>query len=218
MAAGLEEDDGASNWCSDGAVPFLQFNYREMLQSTRHGYVFDEISLPMAGESTSSEETSLTETPTWAIAVVFAALVIMSIFLEHALHLLTRVMIFGFLSLLMTIMQQPISKICIPKSYGRQFLPCENQTLPDDTVEEPTCQEQDEISLLSGEAVNELHILMFVLAFFHVFSCVVTLGLGMAKLGGFSFDGVASTMDSADEKMAILGRRDYNSGIPVLKW
>lgn len=119
-------------------------------------------------------------------------------------------MLFGFISLLLTFWERPISKICISKSVGSTFLPCKNAKLPDDSMEEPTCQkkvrsmwswicgvvkiqkgyliqayglgEQGKISLLSRNGVNQLHVLIFLLAFFHVLSCVITLGLGMAKV------------------------------------
>ncbi|XP_043699325.1 MLO-like protein 12 isoform X2 [Telopea speciosissima] len=145
---------------------------------------------------------SLEETPTWAVATVCAILVTISLLLEHGLNLLTKffqrnrrrslnqalykikseLMLLGFISLLLTISQRPVSKICIPKSVGKTFLPCQNSTIPSDVVEESICQKKGKVSLLSREGVQELQILIFVLALFHVLSCVLTFGLGMAKM------------------------------------
>lgn len=42
--------------------------------------------------------------------------------------------------------------------------------------------EQGKVSLLSRKGVRELQYLIFVLAFFHSLSCVLTFSLGMAKV------------------------------------
>lgn len=42
--------------------------------------------------------------------------------------------------------------------------------------------EQGMVSILSRQGVEELQYLIFVLAFFHVLSCVLTFSLGMAKV------------------------------------
>lgn len=56
--------------------------------------------------------------------------------------LITELMLFGFISLLLTVGEQPISKICIPKSVGETFLPCKTATLRSDIVEEPACEKK----------------------------------------------------------------------------
>ncbi|KAF8409176.1 hypothetical protein HHK36_005250 [Tetracentron sinense] len=152
----------------------------------------------MAGE----EVASLEETPTWAVAVVCFILITISLIIEHALHHLTKyfrrkrrksltralykmkseLMLLGFISLLLSVSQKPVAKICIPKSVAETFLPCKNTTLPSEFEEEPRCEEQGKVSLLSREGVKQLHYLIFVLAFFHVLSCVLTFGLGMVKM------------------------------------
>ncbi|XXG66786.1 hypothetical protein AAC387_Pa06g0288 [Persea americana] len=156
----------------------------------------------MAGSSSTTGQASLEETPTWAVATVCSIFIIISLFIEHALHLLNKflgrrkrkalnqalnkikaeLMLWGFVSLSLTISEQPISKICIPKSMGDNFLPCKNKELPTDISEETTCEEKNKISLLSIDGVNQLHVLIFALALFQVLSCVITLGLGMAKM------------------------------------
>ncbi|XP_077251359.1 MLO-like protein 12 isoform X2 [Tasmannia lanceolata] len=130
-----------------------------------------------SSSSTTTVEASLEKTPTWAVAVVCSLLIAISILIEYALHLFTKflkrrkrkslnqalykirseLMLFGFMTLLLTVAKQPISKICIPKSMGGHFLPCKNTTLPTDISEEPSCHDK-------------------------VVSCVLTMGLGMAKM------------------------------------
>lgn len=51
-----------------------------------------------------------------------------------------ELMLLGFISLLLNVLEKPIAKICIPKSVGESFLPCENTTASD-TEEETKCAE-----------------------------------------------------------------------------
>ncbi|KAG9447768.1 hypothetical protein H6P81_013896 [Aristolochia fimbriata] len=203
----------------------------------------------MAGGSASSEA-SLEQTPTWAVSTVCAVLVTISIFIEHALHLLTKflhrrkrkylnnallkiraeLMLLGLLTLLLSVAQQPISKICIPKSMGDSFRPCQNTTLPDSIVEEKTCQRQGKISLVSSTGINELQVLIFVLAVFHVLSCILTMGLGIAKMNRWeSWEEETRTLDyefSNDPRRFKLAKQTsfvkrhlrFWSGHPLLLW
>ncbi|XVF40426.1 hypothetical protein PTKIN_Ptkin01aG0112500 [Pterospermum kingtungense] len=156
----------------------------------------------MAGEeaTTSSEET-LETTPTWAVATVVFVLILISIFLEYLLHLLAKyfnkkrrksliqaldkikseLMLLGFMSLLLTVGEKPIASICIPRGVGESFLPCSDHP-SNNGEEEAKCEAQGKVSLLSRKGVGELHYLIFVLAFFHCLSCVLTFSLGMAKM------------------------------------
>ncbi|KAF8396600.1 hypothetical protein HHK36_018239 [Tetracentron sinense] len=90
---------------------------------------------------------SLEETPTWAVAVVCFVLVAISIIIEHIIHLIGRwlkkkhkralyealekikseLMLMGFLSLLLTVGQGPISDICISESLGATWHPCDKK-------------------------------------------------------------------------------------------
>ncbi|RWR95592.1 MLO-like protein 6 [Cinnamomum micranthum f. kanehirae] len=90
---------------------------------------------------------SLQETPTWAVAVVCFVLVVISIFIEYIIHLigkwLTRrhkralyealekikqeLMLLGFISLLLTVGQGLISKICVPTKVGNSWHPCDKK-------------------------------------------------------------------------------------------
>eukprot|EP01018_Ginkgo_biloba_P015657 Gb_25990 [translate_table: standard] len=92
------------------------------------------------------ESRSLEETPTWAVAVVCLGFILVSILIEQAIHLIGKalrkrrkkslnealekikaeLMLLGFISLLLTVGQERISKICISKSLGDSMLPCKN--------------------------------------------------------------------------------------------
>ncbi|XVF87418.1 hypothetical protein PTKIN_Ptkin18bG0118400 [Pterospermum kingtungense] len=89
-------------------------------------------------------------------------------------------MLLGFISLLLTVGEKTIANICIPKSVGETFLPCSEPSNGEE--EEAKCEAQGKVSLLSREGARELHYLIFVLAFFHSLSCVLTFSLGMAKM------------------------------------
>ncbi|KAI3905996.1 hypothetical protein MKW92_031563 [Papaver armeniacum] len=141
---------------------------------------------------------SLEQTPTWAVAVVCFALVLISIIIEHIIHLIGKwltkkrkralyealekikaeLMLLGFISLLLTIGQVPISKICIPQSVANTWHPCSKQ------------QEYDfynigsgnKVPLVSPYGIHQLHIFIFVLALSHVLYCIVTVALGRLKM------------------------------------
>ncbi|KAJ6416654.1 hypothetical protein OIU84_002509 [Salix udensis] len=152
----------------------------------------------MAGEG---EAKTLEETPTWAVATVCFFLISISIFIERLLHLLAKyfnkkrrryliqalykikseLMLLGFISLLMTVLEKPVANICIPKSAGETFLPCGSVDSGDWDEEEAKCAEQGKVSLLSREGMKQLQYLIFVLASFHCVSSIFTFGLGMMR-------------------------------------
>ncbi|KAL4387221.1 hypothetical protein GQ457_09G002740 [Hibiscus cannabinus] len=157
----------------------------------------------MAGEeetATTSSETTIATTPTWAVATVVFILILLSLFIEHLIDLLSKyfnkkgrkpliqaldkvkseLMLLGFVSLLLTVSEKSIANICIPKNVGETFRPCSDPS--NEGEEEAKCLEQGKVSLLSRQGVRELQYLLFVLAFFHSLSCVLTFGLGMAKM------------------------------------
>ncbi|KAL2512783.1 MLO-like protein 6 [Abeliophyllum distichum] len=88
---------------------------------------------------------SLEETPTWAVAIVCAVFVIISVIIEHGIHSLGKwfqkrdnksmiealekikaeLMLLGFISLLLTFGTSYIAKICVPKHIGDQWHPCD---------------------------------------------------------------------------------------------
>jgi mlo protein len=99
-------------------------------------------------EGGSSSDRSLEQTPTWAVAVVCLAFVVISLLLEQSIHhvsnwlsrrnkkalyealekLKAELMLLGFISLLLTVGQRPISMICIPEKIAFTMLPCRKQS------------------------------------------------------------------------------------------
>ncbi|XAR60461.1 hypothetical protein NMG60_11033858 [Bertholletia excelsa] len=182
----------------------------------------------MAG---AAEGRSLEETPTWAVAVVCFVLVAVSIIIEYIIHLIgqwlkkkhkralfealekikSELMLLGFISLLLTVGQSPISKICIPESVGSTWHPCsksQEEKLKDSetsTSEEEhrrrllslsggrfrrvlaaastdKCAATGKVPFVSADGIHQLHIFIFVLAVFHVLYCITTMALGRAKM------------------------------------
>eukprot|EP00253_Pinus_taeda_P017180 PITA_17180 len=99
-------------------------------------------------EGGASTDRSLEQTPTWAVAVVCFAFVVISLILEQSIHhvsswlfrrnkkalyealekLKAELMLLGFISLLLTVGQRPISMICIPQKIAYTMLPCRKQS------------------------------------------------------------------------------------------
>ncbi|XP_030523791.1 MLO-like protein 10 [Rhodamnia argentea] len=99
----------------------------------------------MAGsDSSGSQARELDQTPTWAVAIVCAAFIVISLVLEKFLHKVgtwlterhkralyealdkvkSELMILGFISLLLTFGQSYVSRICIPQKVADTMLPC----------------------------------------------------------------------------------------------
>ncbi|PIA31259.1 hypothetical protein AQUCO_05100050v1 [Aquilegia coerulea] len=168
-----------------------------------------------------AQSNSLEETPVWAVSVVCLVLIVLSMLIEGALELLTKflerrkknsvkqalgkikteLMMMGFISLLLTIGEDLIVKICITEATGNTFLPCEepphsketsvsdaeqvartNAMLPIEHEDLSYCESKGMISLISSEGLKQLHIFIFVLTVFHVLYCVLTMALGIAKM------------------------------------
>ncbi|KAL0432794.1 UNVERIFIED_CONTAM: MLO protein1 [Sesamum latifolium] len=90
-------------------------------------------------------ERSLEQTSTWAVAIVCAVFVIISVAIEHGIQSLGKwfqkrekkamlealekikaeLMLLGFISLLLTVGTTYIAKICVSKELGEKWLPCE---------------------------------------------------------------------------------------------
>ncbi|KAL3596467.1 hypothetical protein D5086_008104 [Populus alba] len=108
----------------------------------------------------------------------------------------TELMLLGFISLLMTMLEKPVAKICIPKSAGETFLPCGSVDSSDWSEQETKCSEQGKASLLSTEGMTQLRYLIFVLASFHSLSSILTFALGMAKMRRWeSWEAETRTLD-----------------------
>ncbi|KAH0664047.1 hypothetical protein KY284_028978, partial [Solanum tuberosum] len=90
----------------------------------------------------------------------------------------------GFLSLLLAVIQRPISKICIPNRITNSMLPC-NRVLLDSTKSinsEDHCGSRGMTSFMSQSGINQLNNFIFVLAVMQIVYSVVTMALGRAKM------------------------------------
>lgn len=168
------------------------------------------------------EEAGLEFTPTWVVAVVCTIIIAISLLVERCIHyggqLLKRknqkplfealqevkeeLMLLGFISLMLTVLQGAISKICIPERFVRHMLPCslseKEKSIGPSTVEHAGrlrrmlsemaesqttyCANKHKVPFLSVEALHHLHIFIFVLAVVHVTFCVLTVLFGGARI------------------------------------
>ncbi|CAM8920371.1 unnamed protein product [Rhodiola kirilowii] len=151
------------------------------------------------------KERSLEGTPTWAVAVVCFILVLISIFIEQLIHLVghwlkkknkpalyealekikAELMLLGFISLLLVVVGDPISQICVSESVGNSWHPCSGE-LDRKKVERgyknDYCTKQGQVAFVSSYGIHQLHIFIFVLALFHILYCILTLALGTIKM------------------------------------
>ncbi|KAG6517000.1 hypothetical protein ZIOFF_020377 [Zingiber officinale] len=110
-----------------------------------------------------------------------------------------ELMLLGFISLLLTVFQNLISNICIPRSYSYHMLPCKLESSAKEHESYPWmdynygrrllssgssshCTAKGKVPLLSLEALHQLHIFIFVLAVVHVAFSASTMVLGGAKI------------------------------------
>ncbi|KAK7287284.1 hypothetical protein RIF29_00492 [Crotalaria pallida] len=178
------------------------------------------------------EGTTLEFTPTWVVAVVCTVIVAVSLAAERFLHyggkflknknqkplyealqkIKEELMLLGFISLLMTVSQNGITKICVSRSWTDHMLPCRLEDRETEGSKAPTshfqtffsfsgtarrllaeghaategksgyCSKKNKVPLLSIEALHHLHIFIFVLAIVHVTFCVLTVIFGGLKI------------------------------------
>ncbi|XP_021278284.1 MLO-like protein 3 isoform X1 [Herrania umbratica] len=176
------------------------------------------------GEGAATTRT-LQQTPTWAVATVCLVFIALSILIEHLIHLISKwlkghkktalfeaveklksvLMVLGFMSLILTVTQSALSKICIPNKLANTMLPCHKsqptktteaigydqiwshqlheRTLAADTSESSSyCGSKGMTSLISTDGANQLSIFLFVLAAMQIVYSVVTMALGRAKM------------------------------------
>ncbi|KAL8199845.1 hypothetical protein R6Q57_013413 [Mikania cordata] len=91
-----------------------------------------------------------------------------------------ELMLLGFISLLLTVCQEPISDICIPSKVARTWHPC-NDDSADHDFDDP-CLKKRKVQMVSNYGIHQLHIFIFVLAVVHVSYCLLTLVLGRLKM------------------------------------
>lgn len=169
------------------------------------------------------EGMSLEYTPTWVVAAVCTIIVGISLAVERFLHYCGKylkkknqnplyealqkvkeeLMLLGFISLLLTVFQARIVKICVSSGVMEHFLPCALSTKPSDGEESHSppeasghhrrlladeaaalgyCAAKDKVPLLSLEGLHHLHIFIFVLAIVHVTFSVLTVVFGGARI------------------------------------
>ncbi|KAL7247119.1 hypothetical protein ACSBR2_002104 [Camellia fascicularis] len=100
-----------------------------------------------------------------------------------------ELMVLGFISLLLTVFQGSIIKICVNQSISHHLLPCKlpsqsssHQGDSSSNTTELLPIIANKVPLLSVEALHHLHIFIFVLAIVHVTFCVLTVVFGGAKI------------------------------------
>ncbi|KAK4356038.1 hypothetical protein RND71_025009 [Anisodus tanguticus] len=151
-----------------------------------------------------AKERSMEATPTWAVAAVCFILLAISIFIEQILHHLgewllkkhkkplyealekikAELMLLGFISLLLTVVQTPVSNLCVPKSVGYSWHPCKTDEDDKSKYDDP-CLEKGKVQFASSYAIHQLHIFIFVLAVAHVLYCIATFAFGRLKVSFF---------------------------------
>ncbi|XP_052188104.1 MLO-like protein 1 [Diospyros lotus] len=165
-------------------------------------------------------ETTLEFTPTWIIAGVCTVIVGISLIVERLIHFTGQylkkknqkplfealqkvkeeLMLLGFISLLLTVFQSAIVKICVKESLTHHLLPCKlpaksssgeessssasghRRLLAEGSEELQYCPSKHKVQLVSVEALHHLHIFIFVLAVVHVTFCVLAVIFGGAKI------------------------------------
>ncbi|XP_062085082.1 MLO-like protein 6 isoform X2 [Humulus lupulus] len=93
-------------------------------------------------------------------------------------------MLLGFISLLLTVFQGVIADMCIPRTVAKSWHPCSNETanVISSSKAVDYCSEVGKVAIVSKYGIHQLHIFIFVLAFFHIIYCITTLALGSTKM------------------------------------
>ncbi|WOL00024.1 MLO-like protein 6 [Canna indica] len=155
---------------------------------------------------------TLEQTATWAVAAVCFLLVVISIGIEHGIHLIAKwlekhhkralhealekvkseLMLLGFISLLLTVGQSTISEICVPRSVADSWHPCKTMEASNRSKHygrsliggsgTDKCAKKNKVPFISAAGLSQLHIFIFVLAIFHVIYCITTMALGRLKM------------------------------------
>ncbi|EOA14715.1 hypothetical protein CARUB_v10028002mg [Capsella rubella] len=167
-----------------------------------------------ASSAGDAKEKGLSQTPTWAVALVCTFFILVSVLLEKALHrvatwlwekhknsllealekIKAELMILGFISLLLTFGEQYILKICIPEKAAASMLPCPAPSTHDQdkthrrrlsaAATSSRCDEGHE-QLIPATGLHQLHILLFFMAAFHILYSFITMMLGRLKIRGW---------------------------------
>ncbi|KAF7805561.1 MLO-like protein 6 [Senna tora] len=121
---------------------------------------------------------------------------------ESLEKLKSELMLLGFISLLLTVTQALISRICVSEEVADTWHPCSKQQEEAEDSEESNgrrrllvnprrvlasggtdkCAAQGKVAFVSSDGIHQLHIFIFVLAVFHVLYCILTLAFGRLKM------------------------------------
>ncbi|XP_076933496.1 MLO-like protein 1 [Bidens hawaiensis] len=187
------------------------------------------------------EGNSLEFTPTWVVAVVCTIIVGISLAAERVLHFTGKklkkkgqkplfealqkikeeLMLLGFISLLLTVFQSKIVKICIKESIMEHLLPCSlsdkkeaskpklegtshiRHLLAGEATDVGYCAAKNKVPLLSLEALHQLHIFIFILAVAHVIFSVLTVVFGVIKIQAWKHWEESITKDDFDHSKVL---------------
>ncbi|VAH41609.1 unnamed protein product [Triticum turgidum subsp. durum] len=122
---------------------------------------------------------------------------------EALLKVKEELMLLGFISLLLTVFQGPMGKVCVSPSAMLHLQPCKPPPHETDHLGDAVftgvlggarrllaggasssdeyCLKKDKVPLLSSDAIHQLHIFIFVLAVTHFLLSAITVLLGMAQ-------------------------------------
>lgn len=167
-----------------------------------------------------ASERTLEYTPAWALATVSTVFILISIAVERSLHVLghylrrskkkslelallklkDELMLMGFISLTITIITTPVSKLCVKSSSYNKWTPCNIRDRPNYNASY-TSQEVDAgrrrllaaavgtnyckdgyEPFVSTNTLHQLHILIFILAGVHVAYSCLTMVLSLTKV------------------------------------
>lgn len=196
------------------------------------------------------EGTTLEDTPTYAVAIAACSFIAASLALERLIHkfkkylkaknqkplrkvldkLTEELMLLGFISLLLTVLQSAITKICVSDDFASHMLPCkrnEEEALSGAGTNETAhrrllglymnsydarrmlagggntyCKDKGKKSFVSYEGLHQLHIFIFVLAITHVTYSLLTVLLGFARLHHWQQWEAESRTNAANNKVS----------------
>ncbi|XP_074281287.1 MLO-like protein 1 [Silene latifolia] len=171
-----------------------------------------------------AEEANLESTPTWVVSIVCTLIVLISLAAERLIHFIGKylkrtnkkplyqalqkikeeLMLVGFISLLLTVFQGKIGRLCISEELASKWLPCQKQDsvashhtnyystihwvhktwhrLLSGGTDSTFCHKKGKVPVLSITALHHLHIFIFVLAAVHVTTCALTILFGGLKI------------------------------------
>ncbi|KAH9693983.1 MLO-like protein [Citrus sinensis] len=138
------------------------------------------------GAAAAAGDRSLRDTPTWAVALVCAVLLILSILIEHGIHSLSK----WFQKRQKKAMSEALEKIKAggdDDDHRRNLLLYSGDVMWRRVLAAPAggddyCSRKGQVSLISLTGLHQLHIFIFVLAVFHVLYSVITIALAKAKM------------------------------------